>query len=257
MATDLFRLDGKVALVTGASSGLGRHFAHRLAKAGAAVAVAARRLDRLTELAAEIRAEGGRAHAVTLDVTDAASVEAAVVAIETALGPIDILVNNSGVSGPPNYAIDLAEADWDAVLATNLKGVWLVSRAVSRAMIAGGRGGSIVNIASVLGLRVAHAVAPYAASKAAVVQLTQAMALELARHQIRVNAVAPGYFETDINRSYLESPPGQAMVKRIPQRRTGQAQDLDGVLLLLTSDASRYMTGTVIPVDGGHLVSTL
>jgi NAD(P)-dependent dehydrogenase (short-subunit alcohol dehydrogenase family) len=256
-AADLFRLDGKVALVTGASSGFGRHFAGVLAEAGAAVALGARRIDRLEALADEIRAAGGRAHAVPLDVTDAAGIKAALAASEAALGPIDILINNSGISGPAAFAVDIEEADWDQVLDTNLKGVWLVSRAVARLMIDGGRGGSIVNIASMLGLRVAHAVSAYAASKAGVAQLTKAMALELARYRIRVNALAPGYFETDLNRDYLGSPAGQAMIKRIPQRRSGQAEDLDGALLLLASEASRYMTGTVIPIDGGHLVSTL
>jgi len=255
--SDIFRLDGKVVLVTGASSGLGRHFAQCLAGAGAAVAIAARRLDRLTALAAEIEAAGGRAHPVALDVTDSASVDRAVAEIESALGPIDGLINNSGLGGPPSLAVDLDEADWDAVLDTNLKGAWLVARAVSRAMMAGGRGGSIVNIASVLGLRVASGVAAYAASKAGLVQLTRAMALELARHGIRVNAIAPGYITTDINRDFLAGPAGQKMIQRVPQRRVGDERDLDGALLLLASDASRYMTGAVIPVDGGHLVSTL
>ena len=256
-STDLFRLDGQVALVTGASSGFGHHFATVLAGAGAAIILAARRVDRLEALAGEIRSAGGRAQAVLLDVTDAPSIAAALAAGEAALGSIDILINNSGVSGPAAFAIDLDEAQWDQVLDTNLKGVWLVSRAVARLMIAGGRGGSIVNIASMLGLRVAHAVSAYAASKAGVAHLTKAMVLELARHRIRVNALAPGYFETDLNRDYLNSAAGQAMIKRIPQRRSGQVEDLDGALLLLASDASRYMTGTVIPIDGGHLVSTL
>jgi NAD(P)-dependent dehydrogenase (short-subunit alcohol dehydrogenase family) len=253
----IFRLDGKVALVTGASSGLGRHFAACLAEAGAAVAIAARRTDRLAVLADEIAAAGGRACPVALDVTDSASIERAVAAAEAALGPIDVLINNSGLGGPPSRAVELDEADWDAVLDTNLKGAWLVARAVSRAMIAGGRGGSIVNIASVLGIRVAAGVAAYAASKAGLVQLTRAMALELARHGIRVNAIAPGYITTDINRDFLEGPAGQKMVQRVPQRRVGEARDLDGALLLLASEAGRYMTGAIIPVDGGHLVSTL
>ncbi|HVJ54820.1 MAG TPA: glucose 1-dehydrogenase [Aliidongia sp.] len=257
MTADLFRLDGKTALVTGASSGFGHHFALVLARAGAAVLLGARRTDRLEALAAEIRTQGGHAHALTLDVTQADSVEAALAAAGSLAGPIDILINNSGVSGPAAFAADLEEQDWDRVMDTNLKGTWLVSRAVARRMIAAGQGGSIVNIASMLGLRVAHAVSAYAVSKAGVTQLTKAMALELARHRIRVNALAPGYFETDLNREYLNSPAGQAMIKRIPQRRTGQVEDLDGVLLLLASDASRYMTGTVIPIDGGHLIGSL
>jgi NAD(P)-dependent dehydrogenase (short-subunit alcohol dehydrogenase family) len=254
---DIFRLDGKVALITGASSGLGRHFAQCLAGAGASVAIAARRLDRLSELADEIDAAGGRAFPVALDVTEAASVEAAIAAILAEFGPIDVVINNSGVGGPPALAVDLDEAGWDGVLDTNLKGAWLVARGAARAMIAAGRPGSIVNIASVLGLRVASGVAAYAASKAGLIQLTQAMALELARHRIRVNAIAPGYIATDINRDFLAGPAGQKMIARVPQRRIGEAGDLDGALLLLASDASRYMTGAVIPVDGGHLVSTL
>lgn len=255
--TDIFRLDGKVALVTGASSGLGWHFARRLAEAGAAVAITARRLDRLEELAAEINGAGGRALPVALDVTDPASVAQAVAAAEAGLGPIDILINNSGIGGPPALATALEAEDWDAVLDTNLKGAWLVARSVARSMMAGGRPGSIVNIASVLGLRVAIGVVPYAVSKAGLVQLTQAMALELARYGIRVNAIAPGYIMTDISREFLDSTSGQKMIQRIPQRRVGEAGELDGALLLLASEASRYMTGAVIPVDGGHLVSTL
>jgi NAD(P)-dependent dehydrogenase (short-subunit alcohol dehydrogenase family) len=257
MTADRFRLDGKTVLVTGASSGFGHHFSLVLAAAGAAVILGARRVDLLEGLARQIVSAGGRAHVVPLDVTDSASIEAALAAGEAGTGPIDVLVNNAGISGPTAYAIDLDEDDWDRVLDTNLKGVWLVSRAVARRMIGHGRGGAIVNIASMLGLRVAPAVASYAASKAGVAHLTKAMALELARHQIRVNALAPGYFETDLNRDYLNGPAGQTMIKRIPQRRAGRLDDLDGVLLLLASDASRYMTGTVIPVDGGHLISTL
>jgi|SRR5580658_201443 NAD(P)-dependent dehydrogenase (short-subunit alcohol dehydrogenase family) len=255
--SDRFRLDGKAALVTGASSGLGRHFALCLAEAGAAVALAARRLDRLEDLAAEIEAAGGRAFAVALDVTAAVSVERAVASVAEALGPIDVLINNSGVSGPPVLSVDLDEKDWDAVIDTNLKGAWLVARAVSRTMIAQGLGGSIVNVASVLGSRVASGVAAYAASKAGLIQLTRATALELARHRIRVNAILPGYIATDLNRDFLDGPAGQKMVQRVPQRRFGAPEDLDGTLLLLATDASRYITGAAIAVDGGHLVSTL
>jgi NAD(P)-dependent dehydrogenase (short-subunit alcohol dehydrogenase family) len=255
--TELFRLDGAVALVTGASSGLGRHFARRLAASGAGVALAARRLDRLQSLAAEIEAAGGRAFPVALDVTQGHSVAAAVARVEAEFGPIAVLVNNSGIGGAAALAAALDEPDWDAVLDTNLKGAWLVARAVARQMIGAGREGSIVNIASILGIRVAQGVAAYAASKAGLVQLTRVMALELARHRIRVNALAPGYIETDLNRDFLNSPAGQKLVQRVPQRRLGQPDDLDGALLLLASAASRYMTGVVIPVDGGHLVTTL
>jgi len=249
-------LNGVVALVTGASSGLGRHFARTLAGAGASVALGARRTDRLEALAAEIAAEGGTALPLALDVTDAASVEAAVARAVATLGPIGVLVNNSGVATTAP-AIDLAESDWDKILDTNLKGAWLMSRAVARGMIAAGTGGSIINIASVTAERTANQLSAYATSKAGLAHLTKGMALELARHQIRVNAIAPGYIETEINAGFFATPAGEAMLKRIPQRRLGKPEDLDGVLLLLATEASRYMTGSVIPVDGGHLVSSL
>jgi NAD(P)-dependent dehydrogenase (short-subunit alcohol dehydrogenase family) len=249
-------LSGRAALVTGASSGLGRHFALTLAQAGAKVALAARRADALNELAAEIEGFDGRAIPLTMDVTDADSVRAAVEAAETELGALTILVNNSGVTETVPV-LEQEEASWDRILDTNLKGAWLVAGEVARHMIRLGHGGSIVNIASILGLRVRTQVAAYAASKAAVVQLTHALALEWVEHGIRVNAIAPGYFETDINHDLLRSPVGQAIVARIPQQRVGQLAELDGPLLLLASDASSYMTGAVVPVDGGHLVSTL
>lgn len=253
---DLFRLDGQRVLVTGASSGLGRHFALTLARAGATVALAARSTGRLAEAAEEIRAGGGTAVAVALDVTDAASVREAVAKTEAGLGPITTLVNNAGVvvSKP---LLEHDESDWDRVVDTNLKGAWLVAQEVARRMVAHGQGGGIVNIASILGLRAVGGVPEYCASKAGLVHLTRVLALELARHRIRVNAIAPGYIRTDLNRDFFQSEAGQAMIRRIPQRRAGEPGDLDGTLLLLASDASRYMTGAVIPVDGGHLVSGL
>lgn len=249
-------LSGHIAFVTGASGGLGRHFAITLARAGAKVALAARRPDALKAVAQEIEGFDGRAIAVPLDVTDAASVRAAVEAAETELGPITVLVNNSGVTETV-AALDQDEASWDRVLDTNLKGAWLVATEVARHMVRLGHGGSIINIASILGLRQGGQVTAYATSKAALVQLTKQLALELARYQIRVNALAPGYIETDINRDFFGTDAGKALIRRIPQRRLGQAADLDGPLLLLASDGSRYMTGSVLAVDGGHLVGSL
>lgn len=253
---DLFRLDGQRVLITGASSGLGRHFAHTLARAGAAVALAARSADKLADAAAEIRSLGGKSVAVTLDVTNGASVREAVATVEAELGPVTILVNNAGVVVGKSL-LDHDENDWDRVMDTNLKGAWLVAQEVARRMVAHSQGGAIINIASILGLRVVGGVPVYSASKAGLIHLTKVLALELARHKIRVNAIAPGYITTDLNRDFLQSQAGQAIIRRIPQRRAGEPDDLDGVLLLLASDASRYMTGVVIPVDGGHLTSTL
>ena len=253
-------LTNRTALVTGASSGLGRHFAGVLAGAGARVALAARRRESLEEVVAEIAAAGGQAVAVSLDVTDAASVRDGVREAASALGGLDIVINNAGTTVSKS-ALDHTEEDWDRVVDTNLKGAFLVAQEAARVMQErkAGRamGGSIVNIASILGLRVAGHVAAYAASKAALVQLTQALALEWARYGIRVNALAPGYIETDLNRDFFATDAGQALIKRVPQRRLGRLSDLDGPLLLLCSDAAAYMTGAVVPVDGGHLVNTL
>jgi NAD(P)-dependent dehydrogenase (short-subunit alcohol dehydrogenase family) len=249
-------LAGEAALVTGASSGLGVHFAKLLAREGAKVALAARRLDRLKEVAAEIEGLGGRALPVECDVTDAASVRAAVAAAETELGALTILVNNSGVA-ITKRALDYEEDDWDHVVDVNLKGAFLMAREVAAHLVRLGRPGRIVNVASILGLRTAKSVAGYAASKAGLIQLTRVLALEFAQHGIAVNALAPGYIETDINRAFLQSEAGQALIRRIPFRRVGQPADLDGPLLLLASPAGAYMTGAVLPVDGGHLVSGL
>ena len=249
-----FDLAGKVALVTGASGGLGCHFARTLADAGARVALAARRKEQLEANVASIGAD--RAIAVALDVTDPASVERALAEVAEQLGPATIVINNSGVTATRS-ALDLDPDEWDRIMDTNLKGAWLVARAAARHLIDAKLPGSIVNIASILGFRVAGHVAAYTASKAALVQLTRALALEWARYRIRVNAIAPGYVETDLNRDFFASDAGKAMVARIPQRRLGQLEDLDGPLLLLASDASAYMTGSAIVVDGGHLHSTL
>lgn len=247
---------GKTILITGASSGFGAYFARLLAAQGARVALAARRIEALETLKAEIEGQGGAAFAARMDVTDEASVVDGVSAIEAGFGGIDVLINNSGVSGG-GPALECSAEDWDHVLDTNLRGAFLVAREVGRAMRAGGRAGSIVNIASIVGLRPAGALAAYAASKAGLVHLTHALGLELARFDIRVNAIAPGYYPTDMNAEFWETEAGRAMIKRIPMRRLGEMGDLDGPLLLLASDASRYMTGAVIPVDGGHLCSGL
>jgi NAD(P)-dependent dehydrogenase (short-subunit alcohol dehydrogenase family) len=246
----------KVIAITGASSGLGRHFSKFLAAKGAKIAVCARRMPLLETLVDEIKSEGGAALAVQLDVTQAASIESVFDAIQSRLGMPDALINNSGLT-LNNPVLEQTEADWDAVMDTNLKGAFMLSSAFGRQWKANSRAGSIINVASILGIRVAGMVAPYAVSKAGLIHLTKSMAFELARYSIRVNAIAPGYIETDINRGFFLTPAGEAMLKRIPQRRLGRAEDLDGALLLLASDASAYMTGVVIPVDGGHLLSTL
>ncbi len=250
MHGSILSLQGKRALVTGASSGLGAHFARCLASHGAEVVLAARRLDALEAVAKQV-GEHGRAQCVALDVTDAASRAA----LAREVGPIDILINNAGLvrEGP---ALRHGEEDWDVVMDTNLKGMFFLAQTLVPGMRERG-GGSIVNVASILGLRQAGGVVSYAVSKAGVVQLTKTLALEWARYGIRVNALTPGYIDTDLNREFWQSDAGRALITRIPQRRLGQLEDLDGPLLLLASDASRYMTGAVLAVDGGHLVNTL
>jgi NAD(P)-dependent dehydrogenase (short-subunit alcohol dehydrogenase family) len=251
-----FSVKDEVAIVTGASSGLGRHFSHVLAAAGARVAVCARRRGPLDELAGEIRAYGGVALRVELDVADGASVAAAVDRIAAELGPISILINNAGIA-VDKPLLETDEEDWDRVLDTNLKGAWMMARETARHMVAAETGGKMVNIASILGLTATPRVHGYAASKAGLIHLTRTLALELARHGIRVNAIAPGYVETDLNRELLAGPVGDRLKKRIPQRRFAQPDDLDGALLLLCSAAGAHMTGSVLTVDGGMTLSTL
>ena len=247
------RIKGKHVLVTGASSGLGAHFARLAARCGAAVTVGARRRDRLEVLVEELRDLGApSARAVDLDVADEGSIEAA---LEGA-SDLDVLVNNAGIAGE-GFALDTPAAEFDRVLDTNLRGVWLASVAAARRWRDAKRPGVVVNIASIAGLRVAGGMAPYAISKAGVVQLTAALGLEWARHGIRVNALAPGYIETEINAHFWGTDAGQAMIRRIPMRRLGQPDDLDGAFLLLATDASAWMTGVTLPVDGGHLLSSL
>jgi len=251
-----FQLDGEVAIVTGASSGFGRHFGAVLAQAGAKVVLAARRKDRVQEACDEIVAAGGEAIAVQMDVTDTASIASAFSEAEHAFGVVTVVVNNAGIT-IPKALVDLTDDDWSAVVDTNLNGVAYVTRESARRMIAAGRGGSVINIASILAQREQKLLTNYAASKAAVIQFTRTSALELAQHNIRVNAICPGYFETDLNRGWLQSEDGQNMINRIPQRRVGDLDDLNGPLLLLASSAGALMTGTSLTVDGGHVLSSL
>lgn len=244
------RLDGKTALITGASSGLGRRFATLLAEAGARVAVCARRKDRLDALVREIESRGGTAHAVTMDVTDVPGIRAGFDAAAQALGPVDIVINNSGVA-VTRRATDVEEADYDEVMGTNLRGAFFVAQAAGRAMMAAGRGGRIVNIASAAGLRPLAQISVYSMSKAAVIHMTRALALEWGRHGINVNAICPGYIETEINRDYWRTEGGQKLVGMLPRRRVGRPEDLDGLVLLLASDASGFVNGAVIAADDG------
>jgi 3-oxoacyl-[acyl-carrier protein] reductase len=252
--SDLFDVGKEIILITGASQGLGRQFARVLSAHGAAVVLAARQTAKLKGLEEEIKAKGGRAAAVAMDVTDTASIAKAIDAAEAALGPITVLINNAGIA-IEKLAVEQSEADWDAVIGANLKGAYFTAAEVARRMIARKQGGNIVNIASVLGFGVVKFVSSYAISKAGIVQATKALALELAASNIRVNALAPGYIDTEMNHEVWATPAGEKLARRIPQRRVGSESDLDGAILLLASNASRYMTGSVVTVDGGFLLT--
>jgi NAD(P)-dependent dehydrogenase (short-subunit alcohol dehydrogenase family) len=253
-AAELFDLKGRIALVTGASSGLGARFAEVLAGEGASVALIARRADRLKSVQARIEQAGGRAIAIAADVTDRKAMIRAFDQAEEAFGTVTILVNNAGVvhSG---RAVELAEEEWRRVIGTDLDAVFFWAQEAARRMLAAGKTGAIVNIASVLGFGVAKGTAAYAVAKAGVVQLTKALGLELAFKGVRVNAIAPGWIVTDINREYLASEQGAAIKREIPVGRFGEERDLDGALLLLVSDAGRFIAGTTIVVDGGQMVA--
>lgn len=249
MSATSFSLDGRVVLVTGASSGIGRTLAQGLSDAGAQVVAVARRQDRLQALVQEIERSGGTAIAAQADVTDCQSIESALDVAEKAFGIVDIVISNAGISGARNF-LKTEAAERDAVLDTNIKGVWNVGQAAARRMVGAGRGGSIVNVASVLGLGAQPGLASYCASKGAVIQLTRSMALDLIRHGIRVNAVAPGWFNTEMNQEFFASQPGQDYIQRMPARRLGELEELIGPVLLLASDAGSFMNGSVVVVDG-------
>ena len=245
-----FDVTGRTALVTGAGSGLGQGFAKALANAGAHVVLAARRVDKLEETAAGIRAGGGEATTIALDVTSAQSVDDCFHELDERKLLADIIVNNAGISGE-TFLLRSSESDWDAVLDTNLKGVMLVAQAGVQRLAAASKGGSVINIASVIAFRAVKTLGAYGAAKSAVVHLTATMAVEWARYGVRVNAIAPGYFVTDMNRDALSSEMGERLCAITPLARFGEIDELDGALLLLASDAGSYITGTTIAVDGG------
>ena len=253
---ELYSLNGKRVLITGASSGLGRHFASVMASAGADLAIVARRAEVLNELGSELRAHGTDVFSTPMDVTNRASVDDAFEKIYAACGHVDVLINNAGVTATETFAKQ-SDDSWDQIVDTNLTGARNVAQRYVKRVIAGKREGNVINLASVMSFRVAGYLTAYTATKGAIVQLTRAMALDLARYNIRVNALAPGYIATEFNDEFFSSGAGDPIIARIPQRRLGQPEDLDGAIILLASDASRYMNGSAIVVDGGHLQSTL
>jgi len=252
-AAEMFDLRGRVALVTGASSGLGVQFVKALAENGAAVALVARRVDRLKSLKDEIEGKGGHALVIEADVTDHAAITRAFDVVEKAFGTVTILVNNAGIAHG-GRAVEMPPEEWRKVLSTNLDAVFFWAQEAARRLLAAKKQGAIVNIASVLGLAVSKGAVAYAAAKAGVVQVTKALAVELAFKGVRVNAIAPGWFVTEMNDDYLSSEAGTAIKREIPMGRFGNPGDLDGALLLLVSDAGSYITGATVVVDGGQVV---
>jgi NAD(P)-dependent dehydrogenase (short-subunit alcohol dehydrogenase family) len=254
-------LSGRVALVTGASSGLGAQFAQTLASAGAAVVLASRREERLKSLRIDIEAQGGQAHVVSLDVTNQISIEAAVEQAEAEVGPIDILINNSGVSATQRL-LEVKEEDFDFIFNTNVRGAFFVAQAVGKRMLARSKGalpgtyagGRIINVASAAALRVLPQIGVYCMSKAAVVQMTKAMAIEWGRYGINVNAICPGYIDTEINHHHWETEQGKKLVNMFPKKRLGQPQDLDALLVMLASPQSDFINGAVISADDGFSI---
>ncbi len=256
MGDPVFDVSGRNALVTGASSGFGAHFAKLLAENGAKVVVAARRTDRLEALVKDIEGNGGTALAVAMDVTDSASIKTAFDTAQDSYGVLDIVSNNAGVADA-KLAVSIDEASWDYVLDTNLKGAWLVAREAGTRMMEAGVAGSIVNTASILGLRVAISTSAYSASKAGVISLTQSLALEWSRKKIRVNALCPGYFVTEINADYFSTEAGLKYLHRTPAGRAGKMEDISAAFMLLASDAGEFINGVALPVDGGHCIANM
>ncbi len=253
--TDLFSLSGKIALVTGASSGLGHHFAKTLAKAGAKVVVAARRRDKLDQLVREITEDGGEVMAVTMDVTDLGSIRAAYDMAKKQMGLVDIILNNAGVADSKAF-LDIDDDSWDFTMDTNLKGVMQVAQEGCKRLVAANKGGVVINISSLLGMAFQTLQTSYATSKAAVIHMTRCMASEMMRYNIRVNSIAPGYFKTEMNADFFDTDRGKAYIRTIPIRRLGELDELDGPLLLLASEASSFINGTTLVVDGGHMVKS-
>lgn len=248
-------MSGETVMITGGGTGLGKQFATILGQAGATIVLCARRVEKLEDTAEIVRRNGGAAHCIAIDVSNQVSISDAFDRLD-AISPITVLINNAGTTANP-MLLDLSEEEWDSVVDTNLKGAWMVARTAARQMIDQGKGGSIINIASVLGTSVQKGTGAYATSKSGLLHLTRQMALEWARYDIRVNAIAPGYYRTDMATRYLNSDEGKHLIKRIPQRRLGDPGEMDGAILMLASSASSYMTGSVVTVDGGLSLSVI